>query len=100
MLSMKAEAALAQAKAGLHLIPEHMRSGVIRYIHNGQHVGDFLTALLDGDPLCWRRADPMNLAAGPAWVKFLSEHAPQNCWGAKNKRRAWQHAHGLQGWEP
>lgn len=99
MKSLKADAALKQAKAGLHLIPEHMRNSVMRYITDGVQVGGFLTKLLDGELDAARHADPVNLAALDGWGKFLKEHAPANCWGAVNKRRAWQQLHGLAGWE-
>lgn len=99
MSSMASEAALKQAKAGLHLIPEHMRDGVISYLAHGRNVGGFLTCLLEADPEAWRRADQRNMAAQEGWLKFLLEHMPRNAWGAANKRIAWQKQKGLEGWE-
>lgn len=71
-------------------IPEGCREGLIRYVIHGIHPGQFLTALLTNDLReAFARADHENTAAMAAWVGFLYNHAPGQCWGSPEKMKSW-----------
>lgn len=82
---------------GLHLVPEHLRDGLQRYIMEGGHVGQYLTALLDSDLLnVVGHGDDLSLAGLRGTVQFLHNYCPGGCWGSPAKRTAWQAKGGVQ----
>lgn len=83
---------------GLDLIPLHMHEGVRAHIEHGRKVGGFLTALLEGDPMAFGRADPTNAANAEQWEHFLANHLPTDCWGSPGKVEAWRKMGGLDGY--
>ena len=80
------------------LIPETMIGGLRRYIEHGIPPGHFLTAVLcnDLEEACGR-ADDDNITRLGDYIKFLNCHAPNQCWGSKEKFEAWCRHEGLSG---
>ena len=71
-------------------IPERMMKGLTRYINEHCPVGDFLIAVLENDLMeAVGRADDENLRNLPAFVAYLYNEAPGNCWGSPEAVRAW-----------
>lgn len=71
-------------------IPQHMVEGLDIYINHRIKQGSFLHAVLCNNLkeacLC---ADNKNLANLPAYINFLYNYAPINCWGSPEKVAAW-----------
>lgn len=64
-------------------IPDHMMGGLKRYVEDRIGPGDFLTAVLMNDLReAVGRADEENMANLPAYVAFLHNCVPANCWGS------------------
>lgn len=83
---------------GLSGLPEHMQDSIVRYILQGVHPGDFLTALLCNDLFgALRRADDKNMSALPAYGRFLYNCAPAACYGSPGKVQAWIAEGGIVG---
>lgn len=71
-------------------VPEHTHRGLVRYIVDHAPVGDFLTAVLSNDLReAVYRADDKNVPALPAFVGFLYNHAPRDCWGSPGAVKRW-----------
>ena len=71
-------------------IPEHVMLSLRRYIEDHQSVGHFLTAVLENDlQEAVGRADDHNLANLPAYIGYLYNEAPSNCWGSPQKVEKW-----------
>lgn len=80
-----------------HLIPEHCRDGMQRYIEQGILPGDFLQAVICNDlVLAASRADYINQQCLMDYARFLFQ-APSVCWGSQEKMQAWHEQRGLQG---
>ena len=74
-------------------IPDHMMSGLRRYIDDHCAVGDFLTAVLENNLReAVHRADDHNLENLPAYVYYLYNEAPSKCWGSPEKVKEWLEA--------
>jgi len=74
-------------------IPERMMDGLCRYIEEHCPVGDFLTAVLSNDLTeAVNLADDENMANLPAYVVYLYNIAPSQCWGSREKVSAWLYA--------
>jgi len=71
-------------------IPTHMIVALRRYIDEHCPVEGFLTAVLSNNlrEAC-RRADEENLANLPAFVAYLYNAAPGDCWGSPEKVEEW-----------
>lgn len=71
-------------------IPNHMVEGLDDYINHRLKQGSFLHAVLCNDlkPACMQ-ADGKNMRNLPAYVNFLYNYAPINCWGSPEKVNAW-----------
>lgn len=77
-------------------IPLRMHGGLIRWIMHGVQPGHFLTAILQNDLReSINRADHENRDLLVAYIKFLYNDAPSNCWGSKEKMEAWAQHRGL-----
>lgn len=71
-------------------IPEHMLGGLCRYIEEGVSTGGFLRAVLENNlSEAVGRADEENLANLPAFVGYLYNEAPKDCWGSPEKVDKW-----------
>lgn len=76
-------------------ISEHMLYSLKQYIEHKQPVGDFLTAVLENDlSEAVARADENNLKNLPAFVGYLYNEAPSQCWGSKKKVEEWLYDDG------
>lgn len=72
------------------IIPDHMLAALRRYIDEHRGVGHFLTAVLENNLReAVHRADEHNLANLPAYVYYLYNEAPAQCWGSPEKVKAW-----------
>ena len=71
-------------------IPERMMGAIDRYITKGILPGGFLTAVFSNDlaEAC-TNADDENLANLPAYVSYLYNEVPSNCWGSPEIVRDW-----------
>lgn len=71
-------------------IPEHMMSAIQRYIQQGIPPGNFLTAVITNDLAeAVGRADDENIGQLPAYVAYLYNEAPAECWGSSEKMQHW-----------
>lgn len=71
-------------------IPEHMMGSLERWIKFGIKPGDFLTAVLENDlKNAVGYADDENLKNLPAYIGYLYNEAPGDCWGSKEKVAAY-----------
>ena len=71
-------------------IPERMMGSIRRYIVTGVEPGGFLSAVICNDLRdAVGQADGENLALIPAYVKFFYNDAPSECWGSREKFKAW-----------
>ena len=71
-------------------IPERMMSGIRRYVEHGVRPGDFLSAVIQNNlSQAVGRADTENLKNIPAFVAYLYNECPGNCWGSPEKMESW-----------
>ena len=78
------------------LIPEHMRSGVQRYIEFGIKPGSFLTSMIENDLRgAVENADAENAHALRGYVQFFYSYGPAECWGSPEKMKKWVVQGGL-----
>jgi len=71
-------------------IPERMMEGLDRYIEKGIPTGDFLYAVLSNN--LWfavNHGDEENLKNLPAYIGYLVNKAPSNCWGSPEIVKEW-----------
>lgn len=60
------------------------------YVEHHVPVGSFLTAVICNDlKQAVQQADDVNLVNIPAFVEYLYNHAPSECWGSKEKHNNW-----------
>lgn len=89
-----------EAESGIHLVPEHLRAGLMAHVMTGRPVGGFLTAVLSNDLLeAVNRADDQSFPALPKIMKFLYNYTPGPCWGSREKVDAWRKNGGSTGKE-
>lgn len=85
---------------GLETLPDYMRDGIALYVARGLLPGGFLLATLACDTdQAHARADATNRYLVGAYIRFLVEHAPKDCWGSYAKIDAWIERGGLRGKE-
>ena len=71
-------------------VPPRMLVSIRLYVEQKCPVGDFLTAVLEGDLFeALFRADDENMANIPAFAAYLYNEVPSMCYGNKEKVRAW-----------
>jgi hypothetical protein len=85
---------MSDYRAGLPLLPEHMRGSVVRWIEEGHpdptRMGSFERAVLSNDLVgAFVRADLPNTVAMRRWASFLHDHAPIGSWGSLEQLWAW-----------
>ena len=73
-----------------HLVPEHLRAGLLGYLFRHEPVGGFLTSVLTNDlHEAVGRADPASFAALPKIIQFLYACAPSLSWGSEQAVKDW-----------
>lgn len=72
------------------MVPEHMQFSLDDYIQRHIPTGDFLREVISNN-LCeaCSRADDVNLRNLPAFVAYLYNNAPANCWGSPEAYKQW-----------
>lgn len=71
-------------------VPVHMRDVLVNYIEKGWDPGEFLYAVLTNNLReAVGRADCFNIGQLPAYIYYLHNYAPADCWGTKEKVKAW-----------
>jgi hypothetical protein len=71
-------------------IPGYMMPAVERYVKQGQPVGDFLQAVISNDlSRAVGFADDANVENLPAFLAYLHNEAPSECFGSPEKYKAW-----------
>ena len=71
-------------------IPEYMRDGLEMYVTEHIEPGGFMTAVLENNlKEAVGRADCENIRVIPAYVNYLYNYAPADCWGSCEKVDAW-----------
>ena len=74
-------------------IPDYMMPALQRYIVHGVIPGDFLQAVICNDlKKAVEHADDANLEVLPAYVFYLYNRAPMQCWGSREKMLEWSKA--------
>ena len=72
-------------------IPARMMPSLKAWVLQGREPGHFLQAVLENDlKEAVIRADAVNKANLPAFVAFLYNECPADCWGSKEKYAAWR----------
>ena len=73
-----------------YYIPERMMGGLTRYVESGIPPASFLSAVIRNDLAdAVGYADDENMANLPAYVGWLTNEAPANCWGSEELMEAW-----------
>jgi hypothetical protein len=73
-----------------YTIPGYMIDGLEDYINRHVPPGGFLRAVLENDLVeAVKRADNANMAALPAYARYLYNFAPRDAWGSPAKVKAW-----------
>jgi hypothetical protein len=71
-------------------IPKRMLEVLQRYINHGHRPGDFLTAVICNDlQTAISRADDHNVKNLRAYIGYLVNEAPGDCWGSYENMKAW-----------
>lgn len=73
-----------------HGIPDYMHGAIERYVFDGIHPGDFLTALFSNDFMeAAIRADSTNIECFRAYAMLFYNDLPRGCWGSPELMREW-----------
>jgi hypothetical protein len=73
-----------------YTISARMMESLRAYVEERRRVGHFLTAVLENDlKEAVNRADDENGRNLPAYIAYLYNEAPANCYGSKEKVKAW-----------
>jgi hypothetical protein len=85
---------MADYRAGLQLIPDHMWRSAKIWIENGEphplSMGQFFFSVFTNRLVeATMYADPMNKAALGAWAEFLQNYCPEQCWGSEQRMVDW-----------
>jgi len=71
-------------------IPDYMMPGLERYIEKHISPGDFLLSVLSNDfNMACALADNTNAKNLKAYMGYLNNVAPGDCWGSPEKVKAW-----------
>lgn len=82
----------------LHLVPYHLREGVLEYCLVGRPIGHFLSAVMANDLReAVARGDTNSLAGLKGLCQFLHNYSPPGCWGSRDRFIKWQDGGGLAG---
>lgn len=81
-------------------LPEHMQEPARKYVEEGRHPGDFLTAVLANNLVeAFGRADSKNQDHMQDWVIWLYNECPGGAWGSEKRIKEWVAQRGLKGIE-
>jgi len=81
----------------LHMVPEHLRGGVQRYLERGIQPGHFLTAVFENDLMeAMGRADEISRAGIFGICMFLYNYAPRQSYGSRDAVSRWLRQGGMQ----
>lgn len=81
---------MAGYKFWAYEIPEYMMPGILRYTEKHIKPGDFLMAVFSNDFMgACAQADDLNVANLKAYMGYLYNVAPSECWGSPEKVKAW-----------
>jgi len=73
-----------------YYIPDYMMNGLELYIDRGVLPGSFLTAVLENDlKEAVSRADDTNIDNLPAYMAYLYNEAPAECYGSPERVTEW-----------
>ena len=90
--------AFTERERNWHLVPEHLRGGVKRYLEHGVPPGDFLTAVLENNLMeAVGRADEHSLAGLKGLCSFLYCDVPRLCRGSSERVEQWIKWGGIEG---
>lgn len=79
-------------------IPGRMMFGLHRWIYDGVMGGHFLQSVLENDLRnAVHYADGENIKNLPAYIWFLYNVAPSECWGSEDRVNTWEQHDGLKG---
>lgn len=71
-------------------IPKHMLEVIRKYVETGQRPGSFLTAVICNDlRTAVAQADDHNIVNLRAYLAYLHNEAPGDCWGSRENMLAW-----------
>jgi hypothetical protein len=71
-------------------IPDLCMEGILRYTEKHMKAGDFLMAVFRNDFMeAVSRADDINAVNLKAYMGYLYNVAPGDCWGSPEKVKAW-----------
>ncbi len=85
----------------LALLPPLMQEGITAYVMKGRPAGGFLTAIICNNlALACMKADNVNKAIIPDYVKFFHNSAPSRCWGSVESMNEWIADGGWEGLYP
>ncbi len=82
----------------LHMLPPHMREGLVLYMQHGVQPGGFLYAVLTNDfQGAHMKADSINRTYLSQWAEYMHWYCPSICCGSVAKVEAWMKQGGLAG---
>jgi len=71
-------------------IPQRMKSTLAEYVIDHSWTGGFLERILINDLVgAVGKADNDNIKNIPAYINWLYNYAPTDCWGSKEKYEKW-----------
>lgn len=83
------------------MIPPLIKRAIDKHALEGRPCGHFVTAVLENDLTeAVARADENSLAALYEIVIYCCNYIPSNCWGSKEKVKAWIEQGGEEGRPP
>lgn len=90
MIKITPKMQLCQIEFDTFRIPDNMVEGLELYINHRIKPGSFMSAVLANDLIeAVGRADHRNIKNIPAYVHFLYNFAPPECFGSYEKVAAW-----------
>jgi hypothetical protein len=77
------------------MIPKFTKDAIDRYVATGRGGGHFLAAVLENNlKNAFYHADANNIAHMQDIIYYCYNHIPSECWGSKEKVKAWQEHNG------
>ena len=84
--------------AAERMLPSHKVKPMLSYVFQGVRTGGFLRAVLVNDLRgAFERADSINVRYMYAYVDFLYNWAPAECWGSEEAYEEWITSGGQEG---
>lgn len=80
-------------RSNVSMLPAHMQESIVEWIESPMPpklLGSFLYAVLTNNLReAFGRADAENRASMGAWVDYLYNYAPKDCWGSVENVNRW-----------